>query len=86
MLKVLLVRGGGSSVVQQGGRQARLSAGEFAFYDTRRPYEVACGVDGDRPTRLLTFMFPPSLLPLSRSRIRQLAAVRIPAPPPAWAT
>jgi AraC-like DNA-binding protein len=79
MLKVLLVRGGGSSVVQQGGRQARLSAGEFAFYDTRRPYEVACGVDGDRPTRLLTFMFPPSLLPLSRSRIRQLAAVRIPA-------
>jgi AraC-like DNA-binding protein len=28
---------------------------------------------------LLTFMFPPSLLPLSRGRIRQLAAVRIPA-------
>jgi AraC-like DNA-binding protein len=79
LLKVLLVCGEGSSVVEQGGRQARLSAGEFAFYDTRRPYVVHCGVGGDRPTRLLTFMFPPSLLPLSRSRIRQLAAVRIPA-------
>jgi len=38
MLKMLLVCDGGSSVVDQGGRQARLSAGEFAFYDTRRPY------------------------------------------------
>jgi AraC-binding-like domain len=42
LLKVLLVCGG-SSVVEQGGQQARLSAGEFAFYDTRRPYVVACG-------------------------------------------
>src|SRR6188768_2688773 len=56
LLKVLLVCGG-SSVVDQGGRQARLSAAEFAFYDTRRPYEVTCGVGQDRPTRVLTFMF-----------------------------
>jgi AraC-like DNA-binding protein len=79
MLKILLVCDGGSSVVAQGGRQARLSAAEFAFYDTRRPYEVACGVDLNRPTRLMTFMFPPSLLPMSRGRIKDLAAVRITA-------
>jgi len=78
LLKVLLVCGG-ASVVEQGGRQARLSAAEFAFYDTRRPYVVACGVGADRPTRLLTFMFPPSLLPLSAGRLRELTAVRIPA-------
>jgi AraC-like DNA-binding protein len=77
--KMLMVCGGGSSVVDQGGQQARLSAAEFAFYDTRRPYEVACGVGRDRPTRVLTFMFPPSLLPLSPSQRRRLTALRIPA-------
>jgi len=78
LLKLFLVCDGGTSVVVQGDQQARLSAGEFAFYDTRRPYEVACGADG-RPTRVLTFMFPPSLLPLSRDGVRRLTAVRIPA-------
>jgi AraC-like DNA-binding protein len=67
------------TVVTQDGRQARLSAAEFALYDTRRPYQVDCGVDGDESVRLLTFMFPPSLLPLSRSRLPGLTAVRIPA-------
>jgi len=78
MLKVLLVCDG-TSVVAQGGQQARLSPAEFAIYDTRRPYEVACGVSPDRQVRVLTFMFPPSLLPFSPSRLRQLTAVRIPA-------
>ena len=78
MLKLFLVCAGGTSVVDQGGRQARLSAGEFAFYDTRRPYEVSCGVD-EQPTRVMTFMFPPSLLPLSPSGRKRLTAVRIPA-------
>ena len=78
MLKMLMVCGGGASVVAQGGQQARLSPGEFAVYNTRRPYEVICGVDGE-PTQLLTFMFPPSLLPLSPSGLGDLAAVRIPA-------
>jgi AraC-like DNA-binding protein len=78
MLKLFLVCAGGASVVDQGGRQARLSVGEFAFYDTRRPYEVSCGVD-ERPTRVMTFMFPPSLLPLSPSGRKHLSAVRIPA-------
>jgi AraC-like DNA-binding protein len=77
LLKLFLVCAGGASVVDQGGRQARLSAGDFAFYDTRRPYEVSCGVD-ERPTRVMTFMFPPSLLPLSPSGRKHLTAVRIP--------
>jgi AraC-like DNA-binding protein len=76
LLKVLLVCDGGTSVVGQGGQQARLSPAEFAIYDTRRPYEVVCGED--RSARLLTFMFPRSLLPLSPSRLRDLAAVRFP--------
>jgi AraC-like DNA-binding protein len=79
LLKLFLVCDDGASVVDQGGQQARLTTAEFAFYDTRRPYEVACGVDRDTRTRVMTFMFPPSLLPLSRSQIRRLTATRIPA-------
>jgi AraC-like DNA-binding protein len=75
LLKMVLVCGSNTCVVTQHGRQAPLSAGEFAIYDTRRPYEVACGTGGDRPTQMMTFMFPPSLLPLSRNRIGRLAAV-----------
>jgi AraC-like DNA-binding protein len=78
LLKMVLVRGG-SCVVSQDGRQARLTAGGFALYDTRRPYQVVCGPGQDRPTQMMTFMFPPTLLPLSRNRIRQLAAVPFPA-------
>jgi AraC-like DNA-binding protein len=80
MLKLYLVCAGGSSVIEQGGRQARLSVGEFAFYDTRRPYQVCCGAD-DRPTRVMTFMFPPSALPLSPSGRKRLTAVPIPPTP-----
>jgi AraC-like DNA-binding protein len=80
MLKVVMpVRGTGSYVVTQDGRQARLHPGEFAFYDTRRPYEVACGVGEDDAGQALTFMFPGSLLPLPPSQLKQLTAVRIPA-------
>ena len=79
MLKMVLVCGASSCVVSQGGRQARLSAAEFAIYDTRRPYEVVCGAGGEGRTQMMTFMFPPSLLPLSRSQLGQLAAVRFPA-------
>jgi AraC-like DNA-binding protein len=76
LLKMILACGEGSTVVTQDGRQARVSAGEFALYDTRRPYEVDCAVGQDRPTKLLTFMFPPSLLPLSRNQLPSLTATR----------
>jgi transcriptional regulator GlxA family with amidase domain len=36
---------------------------------------VSSGIDRDRPTQLMTFMFAPSLLPMSRNRIRELTAV-----------
>lgn len=80
MLKLVMpVRGTGSYVVTQDGRQARLRPGEFAIYDTRRPYEVACGVGGYDAGQALTFMFPCSLLPLPPSQLKQLSAVAIPA-------
>jgi AraC-like DNA-binding protein len=79
LLKMVLVCGGNSCLVEQDGRQAPVSAGEFAIYDTQRPYQVACGVSGDRPVQMMTFMFPPSLLPLPRNRLRELVAVRFPA-------
>jgi len=79
LLKAYLMCGEGTSVIGQGGRQAVLNAGELAFYDTRRPYVVSCGSDPARPTRVMTFMFPPSLLPLSPSGISELTATRIPA-------
>ncbi|HYK68106.1 MAG TPA: helix-turn-helix domain-containing protein [Streptosporangiaceae bacterium] len=79
MLKMVLVCGGNSCVVSQDGRQTSVSAGEFAMYDTRRPYEVRCGTDGDSSVQMMTFMFPPSLLPLSRNALRQLTAVRFQA-------
>lgn len=78
LVKLVLVRGTGNAVVAQSGRQARLTSGEFAVYDTRRPYEVSCGVDG-RAMHIMTFMFEPSLLPLTRSWRKELSAVRFPA-------
>jgi AraC-like DNA-binding protein len=75
LLKLVLVRDGDTCVLGQGGRQARLAAGEFAIYDTRRPFELACGAGRNRQMRLMTFTFPPSLLPLSRARIGELSAV-----------
>jgi AraC-like DNA-binding protein len=79
LLKMVLVRGGNSCVVDQAGRQARLGVGEFAVYDTRRPYEVVCGADGEQPTQMMTFMFSPSMMPLPRSRVGQLTALRFAA-------
>lgn len=78
---VLSVQGRGSVVVTQDDRQARLEPGEFAFYDTRRPYEVACGVGEQDEAfgQAMTFTFPRSMLPLPFRQLKQLTAVRIPA-------
>lgn len=72
----LVIACDGSFAVEQDGRQALLSPGDFAFYDTRRPYEVVCGTEAGDRVRALTFMFPPSLLPLPRGQVRRLAAAR----------
>src|ERR1700759_352636 len=42
LFKMALVTSG-SCLVSQDGRQARLTAGAFALYDTRRPYQVVVG-------------------------------------------
>lgn len=81
MLKACMMCGGGQAVVTQGDRQAILEPGDFAVYDTQRPYEVVCGTDPERPVQMLTFMFPPSMLPLHRNGIGTLAATRIAAAP-----
>jgi AraC-like DNA-binding protein len=79
LLKLVMpLRSGGSYVVSQGGRQARLAPGEFALYETRLPYEVVCGVGGQAASAM-TFMFPRSALPLPPSQLKQLTAVRMPA-------
>jgi AraC-like DNA-binding protein len=82
LMKAFLVLDG-TSVVGQGDNQARLTAGDLAVYDTRRPYDIALGADQDVPTRLrgLTFTFSASLLPLSPAGITELAGTRIPATP-----
>jgi AraC-like DNA-binding protein len=79
LFKLFMVCDSGRSTVDQDGQQSMLANADFSIYDTRRPYEVNCGVGQDRPVRLLTFMFPPSLLPVSAGRLRRLAAMRIPA-------
>jgi AraC-like DNA-binding protein len=79
MLKLLLIGGASPGVLNQGGRQAVLAPGEFAFYDTRRPYDVTIGLDGSPQVSMMTFMFPPSMLPLPRDGIRDLAVTRMPA-------
>jgi len=79
LLKMVLMCGGRQAVVIQGDRQAALMPGELALYDTRRPYEAVCGTQAGETVRFMTFMFPPSLLPMSRSGINDLMATRIPA-------
>ena len=81
LLKAYLVCSGNKSVISQDDRQAVLSPGEFALYDTRRPCEQVQGTIPGRRLQLLTFMFPPSMLPLPRNGIRELVATRVPASP-----
>jgi AraC-like DNA-binding protein len=69
----------GTSVITQDGRRAEVRPGDLAFYDTQRPYEGIMGTKPGQPVQGMTFMFPPSMLPLSRNRISDLTATRIPA-------
>jgi AraC-like DNA-binding protein len=63
---------GGTSVLAQDGREADLSAGDFAIYDTTRPYEFSF----DDPCRLLVLIFPRALLGLSAQHVARLTATR----------
>ena len=71
-LKVgLLVRG--RCVLSQDGREAALAPGDFAVYDTTRPYQLTV----DDAFRMLVVMFPRELLRLPPARLAQLTGVRV---------
>jgi len=63
----------GSSVLAQDGRQTPLGAGDFAIYDTDRPYTLAF----DDPHRMLVLVFPRMMLGLPAERVARLTATRM---------
>jgi AraC-like DNA-binding protein len=48
----------GTSIARQGGREARLDAGDFTLLDSARPFEVRCAA----PMKLLVLKVPRALL------------------------
>jgi len=62
----------GHSLLVQDGRQAALGPGDFAVYDTTRPYTFAFG----DASRLLVLIFPRPLLGLPCDRVAELTATR----------
>lgn len=63
----------GSGLLLQDGREAILSPGDIAIYDTNRPYTLA--FDGD--FRSLVVMFPHTLVDLPADTIGRITATRI---------
>lgn len=63
----------GSSVIEQDNRQACLGPGDFAIYDTSRPYRIRFSDD----FRLTVAMFPRHLIQLPPKHMSQLTAVRL---------
>lgn len=77
MLKVSLqVEGDG--MVEQDGRVTLLHPGDFAIYDTARPYTLRF----DRPTRMVVLAFPHDALPMPREEIAQVTATAFTAGSP----
>src|SRR5262245_57521489 len=62
----------GQSVLTQDGREAPLEPGDFAVYDTSRPYTFAF----DDRTELLVLIFPRQLLGLPAERVALVTATR----------
>ena len=60
----------GSAQLDQDGRQAELGPGDFAIYDTTRPYRLEFLSD----YHIMVVMFPQSLLRIPRRRIEQITA------------
>ncbi|WP_433378254.1 helix-turn-helix domain-containing protein [Actinoplanes sp. CA-142083] len=69
--KLGLQRAGGSVLVQD-GRDAVLRPGDFAVYDTTRPYTFSF----DDPCELLVLIFPRALLGLSAGDVGKITATR----------
>jgi AraC-like DNA-binding protein len=63
----------GSSVLSQDGRQAPLGPGDFALYDTDRPYSLAF----EETHRTLVLVFPRERLGLPEDRVARLTATRM---------
>ncbi len=63
----------GSTLIRQDGREAMLSSGDLALYDTTRPYELRF----DGPFRMAVLMFSRSLLQVPESSVRLLTGHRI---------
>jgi AraC-like DNA-binding protein len=69
--KLGLVLDGGAAI-RQDGRTAVLEPGDFAVYDTARPYALT----HDEPGRLLVLIFPRPLLGLSTDDLARVTATR----------
>jgi AraC-like DNA-binding protein len=63
----------GYCVLTQDGREAALTPGDFALYDTRRQYQLSF----DTRFRSLILMFPRDLLPFRGNELREFTARRV---------
>jgi len=65
----------GSSLLLQDGKEALLTPGDIAIYDTTRPYTLL----SDDYMRHIVLMFPRSSIDLTTEDLRELTATRLPA-------
>lgn len=63
----------GSCVIEQAGREAYLQPGDFAIYDTSRPYRLSFGDD----FKMIVAMFPRAVVQLPSGTMADLTAVRL---------
>jgi AraC-like DNA-binding protein len=63
----------GGCIIEQCGREASLRPGDFAIYDTSRPYRISF----DDDFRMIVAMFPRNLVRLPASHMADLTAVRL---------
>jgi AraC-like DNA-binding protein len=64
----------GPAQLAQDGRQARLGPGDFALYDTDRPYSIAF----EETHSMLVLVFPRERLGLPEDQVARLTATRVP--------
>ena len=60
----------GTGLLMQDGREVLLRPGEFAMYDTSRPYTL----EFDRDYRVFVVMFPPAMAEISMHELAQFTA------------